>query len=83
MDQSQRADNGTPERATILAGKYRVLAPIGRGGMAEVFLCAVLGPATVNKLVVVKRLRRQGSIYPEARAVEKCQARPTVIKRDN
>jgi hypothetical protein len=33
--------------------------------------------------VVVKRLRRQGSIYPEARAVEKCQARPTVIKRDN
>lgn len=33
--------------------------------------------------VAVKRLQRQESIYPEAGAAEKCQARPTVTKWDN
>ena len=44
-------------RAEVLAGKYRLLAGIGRGGMADVFLGSASGPAGVNKLVVIKRLR--------------------------
>jgi hypothetical protein len=33
--------------------------------------------------VVARRLRRHGVIYPEARAVEECYAKPTVTKWDN
>ncbi len=38
-------------------GKYRVIALLGQGGMASVFLSVVPGPAGVNKLLVVKVLR--------------------------
>jgi eukaryotic-like serine/threonine-protein kinase len=38
-------------------GKYRVIARLGRGGMADVFLALAGGPLGVNKLVVIKRLR--------------------------
>ncbi|XYH93409.1 protein kinase domain-containing protein [Sorangium sp. So ce1128] len=38
-------------------GRYRPIAKLGRGGMADVFLAMAHGPASVNKLVVVKRLR--------------------------
>jgi serine/threonine-protein kinase len=38
-------------------GKYELIAKLGRGGMADVFLAAAAGPHAFNKLVVVKRLR--------------------------
>jgi eukaryotic-like serine/threonine-protein kinase len=38
-------------------GKYALLASLGRGGMADVFLAVARGPVGFNKLVVVKRLR--------------------------
>src|ERR1700722_1664996 len=38
-------------------GKYQLLAVLGRGGMADVFLSLSRGPMGFNKLVVVKRLR--------------------------
>ncbi len=38
-------------------GKYRLIASLGYGGMADVFLAVVVGPAGFNKLQVVKRLR--------------------------
>ena len=38
-------------------GKYRPVAKLGQGGMADVFLAVAQGPASFNKLVVVKRLR--------------------------
>ncbi len=38
-------------------GKYVVLAEIGRGGMAEVYLALCRGPNGFNKLVVLKLLR--------------------------
>jgi serine/threonine-protein kinase len=38
-------------------GKYRFIATLGHGGMAEVFLAVARGPAGFNKLVVIKRLR--------------------------
>jgi serine/threonine-protein kinase len=45
-----------PELST-LAGKYQVLARLGEGGMALVYLAVVRGPVGFNKLVVLKRLR--------------------------
>jgi serine/threonine-protein kinase len=38
-------------------GKYRLIAEIGRGGMADVYLAVVQGPAGFNKLVVIKKTR--------------------------
>jgi serine/threonine-protein kinase len=38
-------------------GKYRIIAQLGQGGMASVFLSVVPGPMGVNKLLVVKLLR--------------------------
>src|SRR6185436_17380332 len=42
-------------------GKYRIIALLGQGGMASVFLSVVPGPVGVNKLLVVKLLREEVS----------------------
>jgi tRNA A-37 threonylcarbamoyl transferase component Bud32 len=44
-------------QSELLAGKYRLLATLGHGGMADVYLGAAQGPAGFNKLVVIKKLR--------------------------
>lgn len=41
-------------------GKYRAIAKLGQGGMADVHLAVVRGPAAFNKLVVIKRHRGIG-----------------------
>jgi serine/threonine-protein kinase len=46
-------------------GKYRLIAELGQGGMAEVFLAVVRGPAGFNKLVVIKQIRPQLADDPE------------------
>ncbi len=38
-------------------GKYKLLAELGRGGMANVYLAVARGPSGFNKLVVLKCLR--------------------------
>lgn len=38
-------------------GKYRIIAKLGQGGMASVFLSVVPSPMGVNKLLVIKLLR--------------------------
>ncbi len=39
-------------------GKYKFIASLGGGGMADVYLAVVEGPKGVKKLQVIKRLRR-------------------------
>lgn len=41
----------------VRLGKHTILGPIGRGGMADVYLALAHGPSDVRKLVVVKRVR--------------------------
>src|SRR6185295_18915102 len=45
--------------------KFRLLAELGRGGMATVYLAVARGPAGFNKLVVVKCLRPSLAAEPE------------------
>jgi serine/threonine-protein kinase len=42
---------------TDRVGKYRIIAKLGQGGMASVFLCVVPGPVGFNKLLVIKLLK--------------------------
>jgi serine/threonine-protein kinase len=46
-------------------GKYRMLAELGQGGMADVILALSQGPVGFNKLVVIKRLRNHLAEDPE------------------
>jgi serine/threonine protein kinase len=41
----------------LVLGKYRLVAELGHGGMADVYLAAAEGPAGFAKLIVIKRLR--------------------------
>lgn len=45
--------------------KYRLIAELGHGGMAEVFLAVASGPAGFNKLVVIKQIRAELADDPE------------------
>jgi phosphate transport system substrate-binding protein len=42
---------------SVSFGDFRVIARLGRGGMADVFLAMRRGPAGFSKLVVIKQLR--------------------------
>ena len=48
-------------------GKYRLIAELGHGGMADVFLAVVAGPvgSGFSKLTVIKRLRPNLAEEPE------------------
>src|SRR4051812_3093863 len=46
-------------------GRYRPIASLGQGGMANVYLAVALGPAGFNKLMVVKALRTDTAGQPD------------------
>lgn len=54
---ADRLELGSDSRHLLL-GKYQVLHPLGKGGMGEVFLARQVGPEHFEKLVVLKRIRR-------------------------
>ena len=53
--------------SSAVFGKYRLLAELGHGGMADVFLAVQAGPvgSGFSKLTVIKRLRRNLADEPE------------------
>lgn len=50
---------------SLTFGKYRLVAELGQGGMADVILALAQGPVGFNKLVVIKRLREHLAEDPE------------------
>jgi eukaryotic-like serine/threonine-protein kinase len=56
-------------------GKYQLLADLGHGGMADVYLAVARGPVGFNKLVVIKRLRPHLAEEPEFLAMFLDEAR--------
>ena len=49
---------GPTDPSRLVLDKYQVVQPIGKGGMGEVFLARQQGPEGFEKLVVLKRIRR-------------------------
>jgi eukaryotic-like serine/threonine-protein kinase len=62
---SVSAAQSLADKEPVSVGKYKLIANLGRGGMADVFLAVVAGPLGVNKLQVVKRLRAEFAEDPE------------------
>jgi serine/threonine-protein kinase len=48
-----------------VAGKYRLLAELGTGGMGKVYLATLVGPSGFKKLIVLKMLRESIRDDPE------------------
>ncbi|WP_437715292.1 serine/threonine-protein kinase [Sorangium sp. So ce448] len=57
MNSGGQTISSTQQASNSLLGRYRLIAKLGRGGMADVFLAVSRGPGSFNKLVVVKCLR--------------------------
>jgi serine/threonine-protein kinase len=53
------------EQPPLTVGKYRVIAKLGEGGMAHVFLAVSHGPVGFSKLAVLKVVRPQLAEDPE------------------
>ena len=59
----------------VTLGKYRIIAKLGTGGMAEVYLAIAHGAMNVNRLVVLKRLRDEQANDDAAREMFLDEAR--------
>jgi tRNA A-37 threonylcarbamoyl transferase component Bud32 len=65
----------TEPRSRTELGRFRRIAEIGRGGMAEVHLAHAQGPNGFHKLVVLKLVREHLAEDPDARAMLMDEAR--------
>jgi serine/threonine-protein kinase len=65
----------TAQRSRTELGRFRPIAEIGRGGMAEVHLAHAQGPNGFHKLVVLKLVREHLAEDPDARAMLMDEAR--------
>jgi serine/threonine-protein kinase len=61
----QGLSRGGDGGAKSLAGRYRLLAELGQGGMATVYLAVALGTSGFRKLAVVKLLRPEIAVDQE------------------
>lgn len=59
----------------LLLGKYHILQALGKGGMGEVFLARHVGAGQFEKLVVLKRIRRDRLLDLESRELFLKEAR--------
>lgn len=59
-------DLAPAETVPPVIGKYRLLAELGHGGMARVFLAVASGPSGFSKLVVLKMIRMHLAEDPDA-----------------
>ncbi|NUP10158.1 MAG: serine/threonine protein kinase [Polyangiaceae bacterium] len=48
-----------------MLGKFKLIAELGRGGMSEVYLAVIAGPAGFNKLVVIKLIKAELAEDPD------------------
>ncbi len=79
-ERGERVNDGEAPSSRALGsdaagGKYRYIAALGHGGMADVYLAVAVGPAGFNKLLVIKRLRQSLEGEPELRAMFLDEAR--------
>ncbi|HUS66577.1 MAG TPA: serine/threonine-protein kinase [Kofleriaceae bacterium] len=59
--------NAPADRQQLWLGKYQIIQPLGQGGMGEVFLARHIGLESFEKLVVLKRIRRDRIGDPQSR----------------
>jgi len=70
--------------ASFRDGGHKIIAKIGRGGMADVYLAFTPGPCDINKLVVIKRLLAEFAEQPTARQMFLEEARvATMLSHPN
>src|SRR5262252_8195340 len=67
--------SGFPAEEYGTYGKYRVLAELGQGGTANVYLAVARGPSGFNKLVVLKFLKAELALESEFRRMFLDEAR--------
>jgi len=65
MTQGATAGSGTDLAPKQRAGDYQLIAQLGRGGMADVYLARLAGNSGFAKLAVVKRKRLQEDDEPD------------------
>jgi serine/threonine protein kinase len=56
MAEQELRGGGASERRVVAFGKYELIEPLGKGGMAEVWRARIKGPAGFSRSVVVKRI---------------------------